>query len=227
MALGGEGVFHGQREFGRRSSLFPRPSIPVWPVPSCTVGGRAQLTEAIPAWLCLPSSQPRAALALLPGSSGPLSLGSSTGRCLSPPALILPARPPAEAANERRLCCPPGPDLPSQSGHPNRPVKRWQVSPRASQPRRDSVPARRLHLQPRSLATHPASPRQGGRSTTGSQPAPGRDAGAGARNWGGRAEARAMCRPGLVLQELAHPDGEEAGAKQPSGKSRQDLTRLA
>lgn len=36
-----------------------------------------------------------------------------------------------------------------------------------------------------------------------------------------------MHRPSFVLQELAHPDGEEAGAKKPSGKSRQEPTRLA
>lgn len=33
-----------------------------------------------------------------------------------------------------------------------------------------------------------------------------------------------MCCPSLVLQELVHPDGEEEGAKQPSGKSQQDPT---
>lgn len=36
-----------------------------------------------------------------------------------------------------------------------------------------------------------------------------------------------MRYPSSVLQELAHPDREEGSAKQPSGKSRQDLTRLA
>lgn len=52
-----------------RSGLSPRLSIPIWPVPSCTVGGRAKLTGAIPAQLCLPSSQPREH-ALLPSPSG-------------------------------------------------------------------------------------------------------------------------------------------------------------
>lgn len=223
-ALGGEGVFHRQHEFGRRSGLSPRPSIPVWPVPSCTVGGRAWLTRAIPARLCLSSSQPQAAPALLPSPGGCLSLGSGTGRCLSPPAWILPARPPAAAANEQRPCCPPGPDLPSQSGRPNRPAERQQVSPRTSRPQRDSVPAHSQRSQPRSLTARPASPRQGGCGTAGSQPTPGRDARAGAWSRGGRAGARAMRCPSLVLQELAHPDGEEAGAKQLSGKSRQDPT---
>lgn len=139
-----------------RSGLSARLSIPIWPVPSSTVGGTAELSGAIPAQLCLPSSRPRAAPALLP-SPGHLSPGSSTGRCPWPPALLLPARPTATAASERR---PPGPDSPSQSSRPNRPAAAAALSP-CLPPCRDSVPARSQRSQPRCLTTPLKPPRQG------------------------------------------------------------------
>lgn len=161
------------------------------------------------------------------GPGGCLCLDSGTGRCPSPTSQILPARPPVTVASEQHPRCPPGPDSPSQSGHPSRPVERRQCSPRTSQSQRDSVPARRQHSRPHSFTAHPASPRQGDHSPVGRPPAPGQNAAAGGWSREGGAGARAMRRPSSVLQELAHPDGEEAGAKQPSGKSRQDPTRLA
>lgn len=217
-----EGVFHGQCEFGQKSGLSPRLSIPMWPVPSCTVGWRAWLTGAIPAWLCLPGFQPQAARDLLSGRSGHLSSGSGSRRWLFPLAQILPARPPAAAVNKRHPHCPPEPDLLSQSSCPNRPEERRQVFPHTTKPWCDSVPACRRHSQPCSLATNPASPRQGDCGTMGANTVAG--------CWSQGTELGRLGRgQGNMLPWLdapgTCPSGRgRAGAKQPFGKSQQDLT---
>lgn len=198
---------HEQHEFGQKPSI-------------ATMHEAEHPFAAIPAWLPAPGSP------CPPGGlhSQPLAPGDAHPRA----APMLLARPPAAALSKRRPCCPPGPDSPSQSGCPNHPTEQQRVSPHTSWPCRDSELARGPRSQPHFTAACPSIPpavapcHAGGRS-------PG--TGVGCWRWGmglgSGAGAEVMHRPNMVLQELAHPDGEEAGAKQPSGKSQQDPTRLA
>lgn len=195
----GKGFSMGS-EFGCRSGFSPRRAS------LCgryhLLGGRAQLTGAIPAQLRLPSSQPRAAPALLPSPGGRLSLGS--GRCLLPPALILPEHPPAMLVNERRPRCPPGPDSPSQSSRPNHPAGRRQVPPRTSRrPRCDSVPACRRRPAPSPPSQHhpgrTAVASWGAGQRRGGKPDPGHGAGE-AGHGPGRCVAPAWCSRNLPIR---------------------------
>lgn len=117
VALGKEGIFREQCE--------------IWPLPKAehphmagTVGEKAELTGAIPAQLCLPSSRPRASLALLPTpGTSPQAPGPGGGRAhrrcssrhvLQPqrrtsgarPSPTRPASPAAPTARQRRQLCP-------------------------------------------------------------------------------------------------------------------------
>lgn len=176
----------------------------MWLVPSCTVAGIAWLSGAIPACLCLSSSQ---------SWGSPCPLGTSSP-CPSPPTQI-PGHPPATVANTQHHTARPGLTCPSSPAAPTTRHRGGRFFPGVTQCPPAALAAPVPHCPP--SVTH-----QGGHSTV--HPALGWDAGARARSQGGRTRARVMRCPSLVLQELAHPDGEEAGAKQPSGKSWQDPT---
>ena len=145
-----------------------------------------------------------------------LSCAPAPGNAHSSAAQILPAHLPAAVASKRHPHCPPGPDSLSQSGCTNHPLEQQRVSPCTSC---DS-------LLPRACAHGPIPqmPPQ-------HPPAVASCWATRALRWDARAQHTARERDrgqGDVLpQELAHPDGEEAGAKQPSGKSQQDPTRPA
>lgn len=141
-----------------RSGLSPRLSIPIRPVPSSTVGGRAELTvePSQPSSACpapgpgqaLPCCPPRAALRRLqqrevPVPTGAAPPGTSRSHSGERAAPALPAR--------ARLAQPVRPDRPAEAA---------ALSP-CLPPCRDSGPARSQRSQPRCLATPLTSPRHG------------------------------------------------------------------